>query len=285
MGTNCLVFVFFFYSNHLFSSCMFIFSYSRFAVHGAFFAVWQQSSKPGLFPTLFLFHPLESLIFYHLWTTSCELTGVKWPVPPAQLWRSAGTIHWEQSLAVKCLPHTWEEAESLLGSSCAWCCAGPWELPQAQEGAHGSSITPLLSPDLSEGCWSHQWPFPQDKRPEWPSESHLSKESVHGASLHPQILPTFQTTGKKQPQGPVRCLWITRACRYQSLPKFPWLFSHRHQHKPQNTLSSCPQRKTHSSHLGICIPPLPIPTPPWKELKKLQGMKAEGLLPDWLHSP
>lgn len=182
------------------------------------------------------------------------------------LWRSAGTIHWEQSLAVNSLPHTWEETEALLGSSCALCCTGPWELPQALEGAHGSSIVTQLSPALSEGCWSHQWVFPRDKRAEWPSKSHISRSCSWGIILSTDFihisnyrLKTTPPTWKMWGSG----LWVTTnpyQCFHGCSPTGRGISSTWwHQHKPHfvQLPPESSQWKNHSSHLGICIPPSP----------------------------
>lgn len=81
----------------------------------------------------------------------------------------------------------------------------------------------------------------------------------------------------------------------QSLPMFPRLFSHRQRDilnlvAPAQTslCSTAPRVLTMEKpqlppwHLHS---PFPFQISPWKELTKLQGIKAEVWLPDWLHSP
>lgn len=226
------------------------------------------AAKPGLFLHYFHSIPWKEVFFFIISEPfPANWQGLSGLFLHHTLWRSAGTINWEQSLAVNGLPHTWEETEALLGSSCALCCTGPWELPQALEGAHGSSIITQLSPALSEGCWSHQWVFPRDKRAEWPSKSHISRSCSWGIILSTDFIHISNYRLKTTTYLEDVRVWFMG--NNQSLPMFPRLFSHRQrdildlvapaqtsEHSVQLPPESS-QWKNHSSHLGICIPPSP----------------------------
>lgn len=154
---------------------------------------------------------------------------------------------------MNCPPHTWEEAEALLGFSCA----GPWELPQAQEGAHGSSIIPQLSPALSGGCWGQKGRVTQ-----WKSQH--QGISFHGESFHSDFthisncrLKTTPGTCKVFMDNKSLQVPILTSVSMAVLPQaeeWPWLGTSTNL---RTLCSAAPRGKTTALTLASAFPPSP----------------------------
>lgn len=228
----------------------------------------------GYFPHYFHSIPLESLIFYHLWTISCKLTGFKWLVPPAHTCEKC----WDNSLGTT--PGC-ELCPTHLGRG--W--GSPWiqlcrtlRTSSGSGGSTGQLHHPSAVPSLIWGLLISSGSFPSGQKgrvTQWKSQQQ--------GIISFRFYPHFKLQVKNSP----RHLWgvyVTRACRSQSSPMFPWLFCHRQRNgldlAPAQTsehfVQLPPEEKPQLSpwHLHS---PLPLPNSTLERTLKIAGHEGRGV--------